>query len=487
MSSFIVTIDQGSSATKVLAFDHQGRETCRAFRSLKIERPQPTHIEQDPIHVLEETRKALEEVVSSIDREGHEILSIGLACQRSSFLLWNRERGRALTPIITWQDLRAKSLCVELDSRREVIYKKTGLPLTGHYGGPKFLWLIQNEPEIFKWLTLPGVIFSPWNSFLLWHLTEERICATDESIAGRTLFFNIHKRSWDEELVHLFKIPKHILPEIRPTCHLYGHYKFKNQSIPITCSIGDHQAALLGLGGLMKGQCGLNYGTSAGVLVNIGSKPLIAKGVLTNIAYSTDDEVTYTAEGTVNAVGSLFEWFERERGIPGASRSWETLVAPSSEGCYMIPGMFGIAAPYWKETVVTEFKGDRKTISPEVLLRAGMESIAFLVVDIVDQLRKIPDLKVSQIVAGGGAARQPLLQFQADLLGLPIIRSAVTDATALGCALLIGVQLGFWKNTEEIQDIIGGKETYYPQISSAQRRDLLDGWHDFLRGRGILT
>ena len=487
MSSFIVTIDQGSSATKVLAFDHQGQQTYRSSRSLKIDRPQPTHVEQDPVHVLEETRAALEEVVSSIYADGHEVVSIGLACQRSSFILWDRGKGKAFTPIISWQDLRAKDICRAMDFEREMIYEKTGLPLTGHYGGPKFLWLVLNRPEVSKWLTLPEVIFSPWNSYLLWHLTEERICVTDESIAGRTLLFNIHQRCWDQTLLDLFKIRESILPEVWPTCRLYGHYKFKNNFIPISCSIGDHQAALLGLGGFERGQCGINYGTSAGVLANIGSAPHIVKGLLTNIAYSTQNEVVYTAEGTVNAVGSLFEWFEREKGIVGASIRWDEQVAPSSQGWYMIPGMYGVAAPYWKEAAPTEFKGGRDTPSLEILLRAGMESIAFFVADILDQLRKIPGVEIHQITAAGGAARQPLLQFQADLLGLPILHSSIADATALGCAFLTGLQVGFWRDIKEIQNLIHRKEIFSPRITSFQRQALLDGWHELLQAKGILA
>ena len=307
MSSFVLAIDQGSSSTKVLSFDRRGRQSYRSSRPLRIERPSPVHVEQDPIHVLQETKFALDEVLSSIFKDGHEVTAIGLACQRSSFLLWDRGGGRPLTPIISWQDLRAKDLCTELDSQREEIYQKTGLPLTGHYGGPKFLWFIRNNPELSKWIHLPKVLFSPWNSFLLWHLTQERVCATDESIAGRTLFFNIHARFWDKDLLRLFRVPEEILPEIRPTCHLYGHYPFENRSIPITCSIGDHQGALIGLGGLKKGHCGLNYGTSAGVLINIGKEAHVIDGLLTNILYSTKEEVNYTTEGTVNAVGSLFE------------------------------------------------------------------------------------------------------------------------------------------------------------------------------------
>ncbi|MBM4338001.1 MAG: hypothetical protein FJ110_00500 [Deltaproteobacteria bacterium] len=486
MGSFIVTIDQGSSSTKVLAFDHRAGLAYRSSRPLKIERPQLTHVEQDPLHVLEETRKALDEVLSAVYAEGHDVSGIGLACQRSSFLLWNRSNGQPFTPIISWQDLRAKHLCEPLSFHRNEIYQKTGLPLTGHYGGPKFLWLLQNNPETVKWIRRKETVYSPWNSFLLWHLTGEKVCATDESVAGRTLLFNIHEKSWDQELLDLFQIPQAILPRVLPTCYPYGHYQFKSMSIPILCSIGDHQGALLGLGGFEKGQCGINYGTSGGVLINIGSTPSIVDGLLTNIGYSNSDETVYVAEGTVNAVGSLFEWFERERGIPNASRSWEDQMAPSSKGWFMIPGMYGIAAPYWKETVSTEFVGQGNHPSLDIQVRTGMESIAFLIADILDRLGTLPDFGINQIMAAGGAARPPLLQFQADLLGMPVHHSSISDATALGCAFLTGLYQGFWKDKEEVRSFIRRDETFYPRISSAERETLINRWHDILKTHGVI-
>ncbi len=443
-------------------------------------------MEQDPLHVLEETRRALDEVLSSVHADGHEVSAIGLACQRSSFLLWDRSNGKPFTPIISWQDLRAKHLCETLSSHRNEIYQKTGLPLTGHYGGPKFLWLLQNNPETPERIRRKATIYSPWNSFLLWHLTQERVCATDESIAGRTLLFNIHEKDWDQELLGLFHIPGSILPEVLPTCHLYGHYLFKGGSIPILCSIGDHQGALLGLGGFEKGQCGINYGTSAGVLINIGSAPSIVDGLLTNVGYSNPDETIYVAEGTVNAVGSLFEWFERERGILNASKNWEKQMASSSDGWYMIPGMYGIAAPYWKETAVTEFIGKGESLSKEVQLRAGMESISFLITDILDRLQSLSDLRINQIMAAGGVARPPLLQFQADLLGMPVHHASIPDATALGCAFLTGLFQGFWKDKEEIRPLVRADEAFYPEISPSEQRSLLNRWHDVLKTGGII-
>ena len=486
MSAFIVTVDQGSSSTKVLAIDPQGRQAYRSSRPLRIDRPQPAHVEQDPLHVLRETRAALDEVIASILSDGHEIRAIGLACQRSSFIAWNRKDGQPYTPIISWQDLRARDLCGEFQSFKEEIYQETGLPLTGHYGGPKFQWLKRHDPAFSEWIDLPGTVYTPWNSFLLYHLTEEKVCATDDSIAGRTLFFNIHQRGWDRALMRLFGIPEKVLPEIRPTCDLYGHVRFEDKRIPVTCSIGDHQGALIGLGGLEKGQCALNYGTSAGVLNNIGTTPHIVNGLLTNIACSTRDQASYAAEGTVNAAGSLFEWFEIEKGIPGASKAWEDLMEPSSHGWYMLPGMYGIAAPYWKESSLTEFKGKGKVLSDGIMLRAGMESIAYLVVDILDCLKTVPGLEINQITAAGGAARPSLLQFQADILGLSVVHSSIADATALGCAFLAGRQVGFWKDLGEIRSLIQRDQTFYPHLSPSQRQALLDGWHDLLRSSGIL-
>ena len=486
MDLFIVTIDQGSSATKVLAFDQRGKAVYRSSRPLRIGRPSPTHVEQSPSHVLEESRSALEEVLTSIHHDGHDVAAIGLACQRSSFLLWDRETGEAFTPIISWQDLRAKDIGAELAAYRETIYQKTGLPLTGHYGGPKFLWLLRHEPRMPGWLGSRGAVYSPWSSFLLWHLTEEKICAVDESIAGRSLFFNISERSWDKTLSELFQVPIEILPEIEPTCHVYGHYRFKNRSIPLVCSVGDHQGALLGMGGFEIGRCALNYGTSGAGLINIGTKPHIVDGLLTNIGYSSPGEAFYTVEGTVNTVGSLFEWFEIEKGVRGASRNWEKRMAPSSNGCLMLPGMYGIAAPYWRETAPTLFHGSLEPPSIEIQIRAGMESIAFLIADILERLNQIPGFEIQRITAGGGAARKPLLHFQADLLGIPIHHSSMTDATALGCAFLAGLQAGVWKNIEEIQSLTHEEETFYPQLSPSSRRGLLDSWHLLLKTHGIV-
>lgn len=365
-----------------------------------------------------------------------------------------------------------------------LIHAKTGLPLTGHYGGPKFLWLLHHDPDVSRKIEEKGTAFTPRNSFLLWHLTEEHVFATDESIAGRSLLFNIHERRWDRALLDLFQVPDSVLPEVWLTSRLYGHYRFRDRPIPITCSIGDHQAALLGLGGFEEGQCAINYGTSAGILANVGRKPRIVKGLLSALLYSDYRGAFYEVEGTVNAVGSLFEWFEKERKLPNASKDWENLLAPSSQGWILVPGMFGIAAPYWHEEKVWEFVGTGAVPNESVLLRAAMESIAFLVADCLERIEGA-SVSVREVFAAGGASRDPLLQFQADLLGLPVHRSSVKEATALGCGLLAGLAGGFWEDPEAIQHPVHTETTFQPTLSPSERRDLLDRWHRVLRERGI--
>ncbi len=362
--------------------------------------------------------------------------------------------------------------------------EKTGLPLTAHYGGPKFLWMRRHEPE-FDWLIgRPGTVFSPLSSFLLSQLTGEASPVVDESIAGRMLLANLQTRRWDPGLQELFEVPGRLLPDIVPVCHRYGDHRFGDRRIPVTCCIGDQQAALAALGGTGRGRCVMNLGTSGGVLVNIGPSPRIVPGLLTGVAFSTAEEAVYAAEGTVNAVGSLFRWFEEEEKIAGAATGWDRMAAASSGGWTMIPGMYGIAAPYWEESAPTLFDGGRGRPEPEVQLRAGIEAIAFLVADIFQSLESVDDLAVDRIVAAGGSAKRVLLQCLADVLGREVLPAPIEDATALGCALLAGRTIGI-SPSDRLRGAGGADPPVHPRMSAESRRALLEGWHRLLAGQGI--
>ena len=487
MNEVVVGIDVGSSAVKALAFDRAGRPVRKVQRPLSALPPEPGRVELDPGHVRRQCAGALVDVLTAAEAGGSKVRCIGLACQRSSFLLWQRDTGRPLTPVISWQDLRAAPLCASMAEHRDRIYEKTGLPLTAHYGGPKFLWLRRHRSSLFRRLDSPGAVFSPLSSFLLHHLTGGRPAAVDESIAGRTLLVDIAARRWDPELIALFEMPPHLLPQIVAVCRRHGGFVFGGRTIPIECCIGDQQAALAALGGLQQGRCVLSLGTSGGVLVDTGRTPAPAPGLLLSVARSSATEVSYAAEGTINAVGSLFEWFETEQHISGAAVRWDRLAADASDGWQMIPGMFGIAAPYWRETAPTVFAGEGLRLSPAVRLRAGMEAIALLIADIVDRIQTGTACRIDRVVASGGAAKGPLLQCTADLLGREVMRSAVADATALGCAFLAGRRTGFWEPAVETGPArVETAGTFSPRISEARRRRRLSAWHRLLRQHGIL-
>jgi glycerol kinase len=484
MGNVVIGVDVGSSAVKAVAFDRGGRPVDRAGRPVETLRPGPGRAECDPGHLIRRVEGALSELLSRVHQGGNTVRAIGLACQRSSFLAWERDSGMPFTPVISWQDLRAEPICREMAQHRAGVHEKTGLPLTAHYGGPKFLWLRRHDPEFFRWVGRPGAVFSPLSSFLLSHLTGETVPVVDESIAGRTLLVDIRKRTWDRELVEMFEVPEGLLPEIVPVCGGFGRHRFENRDIPVTCSIGDQQAALAGLGSMSKGCCAISLGTSGGVLATIGSSPIPVPGLLTAVALSTAETIVYAAEGTVNAVGSLFRWFEEEQGISGAETRWDRTAAPSSQGWVMIPGMFGIAAPYWKESAPTLFSGGRGEPAPEVRLRAGIEAVALLVGDILGSLETVQGADIDRIVAAGGSAKGPLLQCLADVLGRVVFRSPIEDASALGCAFLAGREVGFWKS-DPVSDAAGNEEPYRPRISDSDRQVLVENWHRLLREQGI--
>jgi glycerol kinase len=306
----------------------------------------------------------------------------------------------------------------------------------------------------------------------------------DESIAGRTLLADIRKRAWDRALEEMFEVPERLLPEIVPVCGDFGGHRFENRVIPVTCCIGDQQAALAGLGSMREGCCAISLGTSGGVLAAIGSSPTLVPGLLTAVALSTAATVVYAVEGTVNAVGSLFQWFEEEQGISGAATRWDRMAAASSQGWVLLPGMFGIAAPYWKESAPMLFSGGKGEPGPEVRLRAGIESVALLVGDILGSLETVRGVNIDRIVAAGGSAKGPLLQCLADVLGRVVLRSPIEDASALGCAFLAGREVGFW-SSDPATEAAGTEDPYPPRISAASRQALMESWHRLLREHGI--
>ena len=479
----LLILDAGTSAVRAVAFDRagaprggytQGRIASFHTRSVKTTRPKPGHAEIDPPALLRAVDQVLERTLTDLEREGLRPQAMGLAVQRSSFLAYDPRRKAALTPVLTWQDTRAKEVMGRYRDQTAVITGKTGLPPAPYYGGPKLAWLLAHRPQLRTAFAAGKAHFIPLESLIIHHLTGRLLI--DETIAGRTLLYDLILRRWDPQLLELFGLKwsfPRCLPELVPSQHNFGPVNWRGRRWPLLVCMGDQQAAMTGLGADSPGTMAVNYGTSGSVAVPTGDHPAPAPGLLANPAFTTADKAEYLLEGTVNAVGALFRWFEEDLESPGLARNWPAQLAPET-GLVLVPGLNGLAAPYWRADVTTTFLPSRRGYSVGQQLRAGMESIAHLVADIVAALPENirPPLSAT-IHCGGGMARPPLLQFQADMLGRPLVVHRRREATARGVVLRLAQTLGwddFGLNTA------AGESQYQPDMSSKERDEHRARW-----------
>ncbi len=473
-SQALLVLDAGTSAVRAVAYDRAGRMVSYHTRSVKTTRPQPGHAEIDPPALLRAVDQVLERTLRDLEREGLRPQAMGLAVQRSSFLAYDPRRKAALTPVLTWQDTRAEEVMGRYRDQAAVITGKTGLPPAPYYGGPKLAWLLAHRPLLRAAFAAEKAHFVPLQSLIIHHLTGRLLI--DETIAGRTLLFDIARRRWDPQLLELFGLQGSLsrcLPELVPSQHDFGRVNWRGRRWPLLVCMGDQQAAMTGLGADSPGTAAVNYGTSGSVAVPTGDHPVPAPGLLANPAFTTADKAQYLLEGTVNAVGALFWWFEEDLASPGLARNWPAQLAPET-GLVLVPGLNGLAAPYWLADVNTTFLPSRRGYSVGQQLRAGMESIAHLVADIAAALpENIRPSVNATIHCGGGMARPPLLQFQADLLDRPLLLHRRREATARGVALRLAQALG-WDDFGLIA--AAGERRYQPEMSSKKRDEHRARW-----------
>ncbi len=472
----LLVLDAGTSAVRALAYDRTGRIVAFHTRSVVTSRPKPNHAEMDPAVVLRAVDQVLGRTLADLDRLGLWPQAMGLAVQRSSFLVYEPGRKRALTPLLTWQDIRADELLELYRGEAPVIAETTGLLLAPYYGGPKFAWLLEHRPELRDPLTAGRAFFVPLETLIIHHLNGNLLI--DETIAGRTLLYDIGRRRWDPDLLALFGLDGALarcLPELVPSQYDFGQVNRNGQRWPLMVCQGDQQAAMAGLEAREPGTAAINYGTSGSVVVPTGDRPVRAPGLLAGPAFTSATHAEYLLEGTINAVGALFQWFERDLGHPGLARRWPSLAA-SQTGLVLIPGLNGLAAPYWRADVDTTFLPSRRGFSVGQQLRAGMESIAHLVADIVDALPEdVRPAVDSAIHCGGGMARPPLLQFQADLLQRQLWLHRRREATAWGVALRLAQALEWGDFGEVLQT---GSSRYEPGMLSDDRKIHRARWRE---------
>ena len=439
VNRYWVGIDQGSTATKACLLDARGRLLRVVSRRVMTHTPAAGWVEHDPEELFRSVRGVLGAILRSFSRAA--VAGVGIACQRSTCLFWDAQSGRPLTSALSWQDRRGEAICRDLARHAPSIARKTGLRLSPHYAASKIRWLLDRSPGLRRSTRSGRARFGTLDSYLLFRLTGGASWSTDPTHAARTLLMDLQHLDWDPELLDLFGVPYRLLPPIRPSAFPAGEIQMGGRRIRIAATLGDQQAALLGVGCRRRGEMVINYGTGAFAALNTGRRPVRIPGLLTSAAWSSEKAVRFLLEGPVNAAGSALEWMEGLVGSEGGeARSLRELDALP----VVIPALAGLGAPHWRSDLHAAILDLRRDTHPAQMRAATMAGIACRVREIVERMGRHRKSTDPIVVAGGLLHRRELLQFQASLMGTTLLHAAAPDATARGAALLAGHAQGAW-------------------------------------------
>ena len=482
---YVLALDQGTSSSRAIVFDRRGRAVATAQQEFTQHYPQPGWVEHDPRDLWNSIRRTALGAVAEANLTGKNISALGITNQRETTLLWDRRTGRPLHRAIVWQDRRTAELCAQL-KRRELeplFTRKTGLVLDPYFSGTKLRWLLDHIPGARRRAEKGELAFGTVDTWLLWQLTGGRIHATDASNASRTLLLNLSTGEWDDELLKLLRIPREILPEVRPSSGTFGEVSALRalRGVPISGIAGDQQAALFGQACWSPGMAKNTYGTGCFLLMHTGEKPVVSKNkLLTTIAWKIDGRLNYALEGSVFIGGAVVQWLRDGLGLIAKSSDVEKLAArvPDNGGVYLVPAFAGLGAPHWDADARGAIVGLTRGSNAAHLARAALESIAYQSADLLrameaDSGRKLRGLRVD----GGAVVNNALMQFQADLLRVPVVRPRTTETTALGAAYLAGLAVGFWKDRAEIARLWSADRIFRARAPAATTRRLLSDWH----------
>jgi glycerol kinase len=481
---YILALDQGTSSSRAIIFDHDGMIRGSAQKEFRQIFPQPGWVEQDGLEIWSSQILVAAEAISRAGLTSADIAAIGITNQRETTLVWDRRTGQPVRNAIVWQDRRTAGACDILKSQgvEELIREKTGLVLDPYFSGTKLAWILDNVPGTRKRAEDGELLFGTIDSWLLWNLTGGQRHLTDASNASRTLMFNIHSRKWDEELLDILHIPAAMLPEVLSSSTMFGYTAdglFSSQ-IPITGVAGDQQAALFGQNCVKPGMAKNTYGTGCFMLMHTGRTPVASRNrLLTTVAWQIDGHTDYALEGSVFTAGSAVQWLRDGLGIISSSAEVEQLAAsvPDNGGVFLVPAFTGLGAPHWDPYARGTITGITRGTTAAHIARATLESIAFQVTDLVRAMEDDSGIPLSELrVDGGATANNLLMQFQADLLGVPLFRPLVSETTALGAAYLSGLAVGFWHDVKELAAHWKPERVFVPAMKQSETADLRGLW-----------
>lgn len=480
-----MAIDQGTTSSRAIIFDHDGNKVAISQQEFPQYFPQPGWVEHDPLEIWDSVQSVISNVMIKSQIKPYKIAAIGITNQRETTVIWDRHTGKPIYNAIVWQSKQTSDIAEQLikDGYKDMIHKKTGLVIDSYFAATKIKWILDHVPGAREKAAKGDLMFGTIDTWLLWKLSGRRVHATDVTNASRTMLFNIHTLEWDQDILDLLEIPQSLLPEVKPSSAIYGYtgdYHFYGVQIPIAGIAGDQQAALFGQAAYDKGSIKNTYGTGAFIVMNTGLKPTLSdNGLLTTIAYGLDGQTHYALEGSIFVAGSAVQWLrDGLKMFKKASESEQMAVdAKTTGGVYVVPAFTGLGAPYWDQEVRGAMFGLTRGTERGHIIRATLEAIAYQTKDVVDTMVKDTQLPLTALTVNGGASRNNfMMQFQADILQTPIKRAAMEETTALGAAFLAGLAVDFWEDQDELRKLSRIGDQFDPQMDPQEAADLYRGW-----------
>ncbi len=484
MKRYILAFDQGTTSSRAIVFNHEGVPVAAAQKELTQYFPEPGWVEHNPDEIWTTQAEVAVGAITRARLENSDIEAIGITNQRETTVVWNRKTGKPVYNAIVWQDRRTSEYCDKLkkDGLDRTVLEKTGLIIDAYFSATKVRWILDNVTGARALAEKGELAFGTIDSWLVWNLTESRLHITDVSNASRTMLFNIHTMTWDDELLRIFNIPSGMLPEVRSSSEIYGPATGTISSgIPIAGIAGDQQAALFGQMCVDQGMVKNTYGTGCFMMMNIGTKPIESKNrLLTTVAWKIGEKTEYAIEGSIFIAGAVVQWLRDSLGVISASADVEKLSSKvqSSEGVYFVPAFAGMGAPYWNQHARGTITGLTRGSTAAHITRAALDSIAYQTLDVLLAMQNDSDIDIKELrVDGGATVNKALMQFQSDILQTKVIRPRVSETTALGAAYLAGLATGYWSGLDELKQQWKADQVFTPALTPEKTKSLIKGWH----------
>ncbi|KRM93830.1 glycerol kinase [Lentilactobacillus senioris DSM 24302 = JCM 17472] len=482
---YIMSIDEGTTSTRAILFNNKGEIVGKSQKEFTQFFPHSGWVEHDATEIWNAVQSVISEALIESDIPPYKVRGIGMTNQRETTVIWDKNTGEPIYNAIVWQSKQTSDIAdkLKVDGYQDLIHDKTGLIIDSYFSATKIKWILDHVEGAREKAQKGDLLFGTIDTWILWKLTDGKVHATDYTNASRTMLFNIHDLKWDQDILDILDIPSSMLPEVHSSSEIFGYtagYTFSGVQVPIAGIAGDQQAALFGQMALKKGMIKNTYGTGAFIVMNTGETPTLSnRGLLTTIAYGIDGKINYALEGSIFVAGSAIQWLRDGMEMVEHSSESEQMAinANDSGGVYVVPAFTGLGAPYWDQQTRGAVFGLTRGTTKDQFVRATLESLAYQTRDVIDTMVAETNIDLETLAVDGGAANNNyLMQFQADILNTPIERASISETTALGAAFLAGLAVGFWRDIEEIKQTIHSRDEFIPNMNTATRDHLYNGW-----------